>query len=453
MFSGSSPIEKFLFMLLTAIFVVASVFVVNTVTDFFVELEISNEKESIHQNLALVRSNIEAGIYKDTYLADSLATVVSIDSDFAKNNWTTIAGKLLDKARYVRHVGLAPDNVITHVYPLEGNEAAVGFDFRTRSEQYKTVMFAKELQSVYIAGPVELVQGGIAIIARYPIFSDYPTNGDYWGSVSVVMDYETILDDSGLSTFEGAEISLRKQRLDGSTGPVFYGKASTFGNSDMEFPINLPTGKLLLAANYQLRNIEQIQFTEAVVRSIGGFVALICYFSVVLLYRSYKSAHKDSLHDELTRIPNRRFVITLLERLMAPADNKQPFALLYIDLNGFKLVNDNLGHEAGDELLKYVANRLVDTVRASDTVSRFGGDEFMVVLRGVSKQEQIKKIVKHIYQSVESNPLVWCDNQIQPSLSIGYSIYHGQDTSIKQLLANADKYMYEQKKRLKKLAK
>ncbi|WP_083651694.1 diguanylate cyclase domain-containing protein [Photobacterium proteolyticum] len=370
-----------------------------------------------------------------------------------KENWTIIAGKLLGKAHYVRNVGLAPDNIITHVYPLEGNEAAIGFDFRTRPEQFKTVMFAKELQSVYVAGPVELVQGGTAIIARYPIFSDYPTKGNYWGSVSVVMNYEKILDDSGLSTFEGAEISLRKQRLDGSIGDVFYGKASIFDDSDMEFPINLPSGKLLLAANFQLRNIEHIQFTEAVVRSLGGFVALICYFSVALLYRNYKSAHKDSLHDELTRIPNRRFIITLLERLMAPADNKQPFALLYIDLNGFKLVNDNLGHEAGDELLKYVANRLVDTVRASDTVSRFGGDEFMVVLRGVTKQEQVRKIVKHIYQSVESDPLIWYDNKIQPSLSIGYSLYHGQDISIQQLFASADKYMYEQKKRFKDLTK
>lgn len=449
MFSGSSKKEKLLFSLLSLVYVVASVFVVNTITDFFVELEISKEKKDIHQNLALVRSNLEATIFKDTYLADSLATVITINPDFVIENWSTIAGKLLGKAHYVRNVSLAPENIISHVYPIEGNESAIGFDFRSRPEQLKTVMLAKKLQSVYIAGPVELVQGGIAIIARYPIFSDYPTNRNYWGSVSVVMNYERLLNDTGLTNFQGAEIALRKQGIDGAAGRFFYGNESIFDDPDMEYPINLPSGKWILAANFRLKNVEHIQFTEIIVRSIGGLTALLSYISIALLYRNYQYAHKDSLHDELTRLPNRRFIITLLDRLMAPTDNKLSFALLYIDLNGFKLVNDNLGHEAGDELLKYVANRLADTVRSSDKVARFGGDEFMVILQEVCQPEQVDKVVTKIHQSVESSTFVWRGNQIQSSLSIGYSIFNGQDISVKQLLANADKDMYKQKMRFK----
>lgn len=430
---------------------VASVFVVNTMTEFFVELEISKEKEDIRQNLALVRSNLEASLYKDTYLADSLATVITIDPDFAIKNWSTIAGKLLEKARYVRNVSLAPDNIVSRVFPVEGNKGAVGFDFSTRPEQLKTVMLAKNLQSVYIAGPVELVQGGVAIIARYPIFSDYPTNRNYWGSVSVVMSYQRLLNDSGVTNFQGAEIAIRKQGVDGAAAQVFYGDESIFDDPDIKYPVTLPSGKWLLAANFHLKNIEHIQLTEVIVRSIGSFTALLLYISVALLYRNYQYAYKNSLHDELTRLPNRRFIITLLNRLMARTDNQQPFTLLNIDLNGFKLVNDNLGHEAGDELLKYVANRLTDSIRASDKVARFGGDEFMVILQGVSKPEQVEKVVKKIHQSVESDSFVWQGNSIQLSLSIGYSIYYGQEISAKQLLSNADKDMYQQKKSRKHL--
>ncbi|MCH1932595.1 CHASE domain-containing protein, partial [Shewanella sp. A25] len=89
-------------------------------------------------------------------LADSLATVVTIDPKFAMDNWNTIGAKLLNKALYVRNVGIAPNNIISHTYPLKGNEKAIGFDFRSSPDQLRTVELARKLQTVYIAGPLEL---------------------------------------------------------------------------------------------------------------------------------------------------------------------------------------------------------------------------------------------------------------------------------------------------------
>ncbi|MFD2015884.1 hypothetical protein ACFSJQ_09235 [Vibrio olivae] len=77
-----------------------------------------------------MRAKFEATIFMDTYLADSLATVVTIDPTFAIANWDNIASKLLSKALFVRNVGIAPDNVISKVYPLTGNEGAIGFDLK-----------------------------------------------------------------------------------------------------------------------------------------------------------------------------------------------------------------------------------------------------------------------------------------------------------------------------------
>ena len=153
---------------------VFSYMIVYLVTDKFLERQIQQVKETIQHEVALVRYSIEANIFRDTYLADSLASVVSLDPDFATKNWNSISSQFLSKAALVRNIGLAPNDIISHAYPLEGNEKAIGLDFRTVPNQYETVQIAKDTQKVFIAGPLELVQGGRDLIARYPIFTDSP---------------------------------------------------------------------------------------------------------------------------------------------------------------------------------------------------------------------------------------------------------------------------------------
>lgn len=444
---GSNKQHITIFLLFSLLFMILATFTLNTICKYLVENEISKEKEHIRKNLALVRFDFEASVYMDTYLADSLATVVTIDPEFAMNNWAKIAQKLLAKAKYVRSVAFAPNNVITLVYPLKGNEQAIGFDFRTRPEQLKTVLIAKQVQGVYIAGPVNLVQGGIGLIARYPIFSDSPLNTDYWGGVSVVMDYEQLLNDTGLSGFQGAKIALRKQVLPDQSNQVFYGNDTIFDQPDMQYPIRLPSGTWQLAAKFDLNDFPKIQYISNATMIIGWLATLLTYALMVLLYRHYKHTHNAALEDELTQLPNRRFMISLLTKLIAEASNSDPFTLLNIDLNGFKQVNDVLGHEAGDELLRHIANLLVKETTPYGTVARFGGDEFLILLRDISNVSQIEALMTQLRETIEASNLSWGDTQISPSLSIGFAVFEGQITTVKQLLSNADKSMYAHKRR------
>ncbi|QUN05225.1 sensor domain-containing diguanylate cyclase [Shewanella yunxiaonensis] len=450
MSSQMSQKEKLFFLLFTLVFFCLSVLIVNTVTQVFVAKEINYKKEEIKGHLALVRSNIEAIIFKDTYLADSLATVVTLDPAFAIKNWSMIAGKLVQKAQYVRNVGLAPDNIISHIYPVAGNESAIGFDFRTKPEQLKTVLLAKELQGVYIAGPLELVQGGVAIIARYPIFSDYPTNLDYWGTVSVVIDYDKLLDKSGIKYFKGASISLRKHAENlTNAGKIFYGDADNFKQPDVEYPINLPNGKWELGAKVDMKSIGNMMLTQRILNSLGGLTAILAYISIILLYRNYKYAHTAALHDELTHLPNRRFMMNLLGRTVTKGDDKALFTLLNVDLNDFKRVNDELGHEAGDELLRHVARQLKEHIRATDIVARIGGDEFIVILEGITDEAMAAHVIQKLRYQVEASALTWAGKQLHPSLSIGRAIYAGQKITVKQLLSEADQAMYAEKQKRK----
>ncbi|WP_144198791.1 diguanylate cyclase domain-containing protein [Shewanella sp. KCT] len=434
-----------IFALLSCLFLLASVITISALTKYFVDNEIQQEEENLRKNLALIRFNFEATIYKDTYLADSLATVVTIDPEFAMKNWHVIAAKLLDKAQYVRNVAIAPNNVISLVYPLEGNEAAVGFDFRTQPNQLKTVLLAKEQQSVYIAGPVNLVQGGLGLIARYPIFADYPKNTQYWGGVSVVMNYNQLIHDTGITQFQGGDIAIKKQITANEPEQVFYGDASIFDNADVIYPIKLPSATWNMAARFHIENLERIGQLRLGIGGIGTIAAFTLYMLMLLLFRNYQHTHRAALHDELTHLPNRRFIINELDRLMNKP-NQPPFTLLNIDLNDFKGVNDELGHEAGDELLKYIANRLVTEVGIKGSVARFGGDEFLILLYELTDMQEIEEIMAHITQAIESQPFSWQSQQLTPSLSIGYAIYDGQNADIKELLSDADKRMYQQKR-------
>ncbi|GDY24596.1 sensor domain-containing diguanylate cyclase [Agarivorans sp. Toyoura001] len=449
MFVGLQKKANLVFILSSILFFSAAIAGTQFATQYFVAHESKKVEAVLSKNLALVRSKFEANIFQDTYLADSLATVVTIDPDLATNHWKTIAQKLLNKANFVRNVGIAPNNIISMVYPLDGNEGAIGLDFRTKPEQLKSVLKAKQMKQVYIAGPLPLVQGGIGLIARYPIFSDYPVNKQYWGGVSVVMDYQKMISDTGLDRFDGASISLRKHTIDGAAGEVFYGEESTFSQADVEHIIRLPSGSWLMAAKFNIDELKHIQETKDLSNAIGGIATLLVYLMLVLHFLHYKQVHKASLLDELTQLPNRRYVLNLLDELTTKSMVRNNFALLNIDLNGFKRVNDSIGHQAGDELLKHVSAQLIANVRGSDTVARFGGDEFVVVLRGITNDASAKKIISKIQQAVEASDLLWYEQRISPSLSVGFTLYQGQETNVKQLLSDADKSMYQQKRGLK----
>ncbi|WP_394228970.1 diguanylate cyclase domain-containing protein [Shewanella colwelliana] len=444
MYLKSRQKQAAVFFLCSLLFLLVAVLTVSTVTHYFVENEIEKEDERLRKSLALTRVNFEASIYKDTYLADSLATVVTLDSQFAISNWEAISGKLLDKAQYVRSVALAPNNIIKYVYPLAGNEQALGFDFRTRPEQLKTVMLAKQQQAVYIAGPVNLVQGGIGLIARYPIFSDYPLNQHYWGSVSVVMDYDILLESSGITRFRGGQIAIKKHVIQSELQQVFYGDAAIFDNPDVEYPIKLPSGMWTIAAKFDTENLQRVTNIRMAVVIIGSVTAILLYLLILLLFRNYQYTHKAALQDELTHLPNRRFIISELSRLIK-RNNKPKFTLLNIDLNDFKLVNDELGHEAGDDLLRYIAKQLTKEVGAKGSVARFGGDEFLVLLYEITDLEQIESIITQLKDSIASQPFHWGKHQLEPSLSIGYASYVGQNVNVKELLSDADRSMYQQK--------
>lgn len=151
-------------------------------------------------------------------------------------------------------------------------------------------------------------------------------------------------------------------------------------------------------------------------------------------------------YDQLTNLPNRALFNDRLKHAIDRAQrNKNKIGLMFIDLDGFKDINDSLGHQAGDELLQIVAERLSNIVRSEDTVARFGGDEFIIILEDLKHSDYAAIVAKKVLKVVADAVYV-SGNEVTVGASIGISIFpdNGNDATI--LINNADISMYQAKK-------
>jgi len=153
------------------------------------------------------------------------------------------------------------------------------------------------------------------------------------------------------------------------------------------------------------------------------------------------------LHDGLTLLPNRSFFHQRLTHALGINEaTDQCLAVLYLDLDGFKPINDAHGHETGDALLKIVAARLTRTVRAEDMVSRVGGDEFACLMDGVSTREQLTALARKLVHAISATVQIGhVTIQVRPS--IGIAVCPADGNTADTLLKTADAAMYRAKRR------
>ena len=167
-----------------------------------------------------------------------------------------------------------------------------------------------------------------------------------------------------------------------------------------------------------------------------------------LVHLRSEQLHKRAYYDSLTELPNRNMLYDRLSQEISRSKRERvSFALMFLDLDRFKKINDSLGHDVGDELLCAVAKRLLEKVRKEDIVARLGGDEFVVLLTNISSPQDIDAIAKTI-KSVFSRPFKLSNSGalLHITSSIGISIYPSDGDDAEALMKNADASMYVAKK-------
>lgn len=156
--------------------------------------------------------------------------------------------------------------------------------------------------------------------------------------------------------------------------------------------------------------------------------------------------HRMAFHDELTELPNRTLLHDRLERALAEAETRNNHvALLFIDLDDFKLVNDRFGHHFGDELLVAVAQRLRGCTRTTDTVARIGGDEFAVIVADIETDEQAEAVARNALECLR-DPFLIDGVSVPITASVGVSMTSDDDRSLSTLFRHSDLAMYEAKR-------
>jgi diguanylate cyclase (GGDEF)-like protein len=557
----------------------------------------------------LIRAKLDGSINGNMQLVRGLAAMISAEPDIGQKRFDELSSTLFSKGNQLRSVAVAPDFVVTMVYPLKDNLRAIGLNYLKNDRQAASALRARSTGELVLTGPVALVQGGQGLIGRFPVFTGNDTDRKFWGLVSAVVDVDRLYRDSGLLEHHDIDIALVSRDSPEEASLPFFGRAGVLAERPVSAIVTLPSGaswqiaavprdgwdstppnawllrSLIVIAGALVaipigfagrfyaerqKNYLALHSREAELRKLSQRLELALdasrigvweldlatndviwddrlyeiygsqrkkgsrtyqdwsgaihpddlrraeddFHKAVLDDRAYSSDYRiirpdgrirnirthatifrdpddtpkmigaewdvtadvalnkdlerakilaetrtaeletvkariehNSLHDSLTGLPNRRYLDEELERLaVKAAEDGRDIALLHIDLDRFKQINDTLGHSAGDAMLVHAAQVLRQHVRKDDFVARIGGDEFVVVCLVDPGQHHLEEIAGRIIRQMR-RPVTYQGHQCRFGVSIGIAVSAAADLDAGQLLVNADIALYRAKSR------
>ena len=563
-------------------------------------------RADVINHASLIATDLEGRINANLQLAQGLAATLAAQPRMTPEEFSKIASKTFDENSELVIVAGAPDLVISMIYPVEGNEKAIGLDYNKNAAQRAAALRARDEKQLILAGPVNLVQGGQGFIGRYPVFADTPSGEEFWGIVSAVIDVNKIYTNSGLLDPElPIEISLSGRDSLGVNGGNFFGPDMSDDVFAVQTSVDLPNGSWMLSArpkggwhtvqsdmttlrfwivigallivipsgysgylmrlarrqNKLMKKREQrlglvserlnvalassnVGVWEANLKSgerfwdartnllfglepedrtreanvfekalhpddrervLSDFNAAIAnkqqymtQFRIVLpsgearhlqsrcayyhpegddprmvgvnwdvtedvelkedlvkakqfaeqknveLERMQQQIRHLALHDPLTSLPNRRFLDQTIADYQRPAGDNMTVAMLALDLDRFKQINDTLGHRAGDETLKHVAQVLQSKIDEKDFVARVGGDEFVIIVERSFDKSELAALASDIITTLKE-PLIFEGHACRFGASIGVAIDESKSPDLQELLIQADIALYRAK--------
>lgn len=411
-----------------------------------------HEQESRNQTLtylSAVRARLEGAFNSTIYLNRALSVLVTAQEGITGDKFNLIAREMMASNHHIRNVGLAEGYVITHMYPLAGNREALGLDYRKNTNQWPAVRRAIESRQTVVAGPVELVQGGIALVNRTPIFkstfSNGPDSGDYWGIASIVIDMDSMFAAAGLpDPVSLYRVAIRGKDGLGAAGEVFWGDARLFEQAPELLEVTFPSGSWQLAA-IPHKGWSAVGGDIPWILAAGVIISLLLATLTTIIHRNNLRIKHIAMHDQLTRLPNRLQFNERVSQALAHAQRHQgQVAIAVLDLNQFKPVNDSYGHLAGDHVLQQVAARIRGSLRREDIVARTGGDEFTLLLVDIHSMENIVLIAEKLTEQLLV-PFSWRGQSLHVGVSIGIALYPAHGKDLTSLFHQADIAMYNAK--------
>ena len=381
-----------------------------------------------------------ADLYGGISITDTLEQLL-ISTNGKIDKFDTIADRMM--ADYVQSIQLAPEGVVTDIYPAEGNEAGK-IDLIHDKNRGEIVNYGIDHDLLVIHGPFELKQGGYGIAIRNPVFlQDENGNSYFWGLTIVIIKAPEIFQDSvdSLSGF-GYQYRLSKtispltdeytvvdQSEEMLTDPVSYD--FTLGGCSWKLEV-MPTGGWKNDTLLLLVVLCGVAMT---------LLLVVLTVSILLVDEQRKKFRRLSLTDSMTGLLNRNGFNLQLEEYLEGNQQKTCVGML-LDVDNFKFINDVYGHTIGDQVLLQLAQSLQQAFPDNSIIARNGGDEFCLILKDCSAEEAASQIdaFSRASRSFSAKGI-----EHNYSISLGYAEYPANAEKVSDILRYADIALYEVK--------
>ncbi|BFM50972.1 EAL domain-containing protein [Marinomonas sp. THO17] len=392
--------------------------------------------------------------------AFTAAQILSYEVELHNGQYTwfdTYANRLMQSIGGIENIQLAPQGIIKKIFPLQGNEKAIGLDIINNAPYHEATQDSILSKKMIAIGPVPLVQGGIAVISRAPIYLNRDTPKEsFWGFASTLVYLDNLLEATQLKelTEDGYQYELWRPHNDKKERITLSSSQQALGDLRSSSKIVLPVGTWTLTISRNISN--ELSSVRSNGYLITGLVGLLLSSALyALLIQPLRLAHQVrektielqdmAYRDPLTSLPNRRHLHDNLPNILYKNQLRSRIsAFIYFDLDNFKRINDTVGHDIGDQVLVIIANRLNTLRGISDQVVRLGGDEFGILLGDVQSQKAVSEFADKILRTVRS-PIKFNHREFTLSTSLGVAMIpeHGYD--LVTIMQNADMALYHAK--------
>lgn len=404
------------------------------------------ERSVLQGEAATVRARLESELNATLSLGLGLSAFVLSRPSFSEDELARVAASLIRLQPAISSVAIAPDNVIRYIYPRADNEKALGLSYMDMPAQRDAVLRLMHEQRPVIAGPLQLVQGGVGIVNRIPIvFTQLDGSPRYWGLVSVAIKPQSIFERSGIQpggSRNDLRFALRGEDGKGAQGDVFLGDAALFDEpGTVLMDVIIPGGSWQLAVHSSHPRAGYGMVAHALILLLSIAAGALVAYSLL----AHQRIRSMALHDPLTGLANRyQFNLRAQDIFSLAKRSGRPLSMLNIDIDDFKGINDAHGHAAGDAVLKEVADKLRTCCRESDLIARVGGDEFVVLLPDTPKSPALDALVHRLRATIHI-VLPGSDTATKLGLSVGAVSCSGATPTLESLMHLADEAMYRAK--------
>ncbi|MCG6966985.1 MAG: PAS domain-containing protein [Chromatiaceae bacterium] len=276
--------------------------------------QMAQARAGVQNRLTVLRDRLESNLNGDLQLVKGLISVINLDPAIGQEQFARAARPLFSGRTQLRNIAAAPDMVIRLVYPVQGNEGAIGLDYRNTPAQYEAAERARQTRQIVLAGPLVLRQGGTALIARMPVYVP-DDNGveQFWGLVSAAIDQADLLRNSGLlDPSLPVAIAIRGRDATGRDGEIFFGPPDLFADDPVLADINLPVGSWQMAAvpngGWQIGSDDiwtwRLTFAFIALSLLGALVAFGRALRIAALAQERSESARRQLSATLENMPN-----------------------------------------------------------------------------------------------------------------------------------------------------